>query len=234
MEHHEAEKSQAVEKYLLGELPATEREAFEEHYFSCPECAEEVRAGLLLQANAAAVLRDEAKRTPPVKERKATGWFSGFAMKPVFAASFVIVCLFAACWALYESMVVVPRLKSELAELRTPQPFQDIALRPLSRGEGQTVALRRSDGFVGLRVYIDPQSEFPTYRARIVDAVGALVRSIDSPAPGTPGEPLLFLMHKSSVPPGTYTLTIYGLQATGEPGPGVKLEAYRFAIKERP
>jgi anti-sigma factor RsiW len=53
MEHDEAEKSQAVERYLLGELPVTEREAFEEHYFSCPECAEEVRAGLLLQANAA-------------------------------------------------------------------------------------------------------------------------------------------------------------------------------------
>src|SRR5262249_8663536 len=39
MDHNEALQSQACEKYLLGELPPAQRDAYEEHYFSCPECA---------------------------------------------------------------------------------------------------------------------------------------------------------------------------------------------------
>src|SRR2546422_610857 len=35
----------ALERYLLGEMPGEERDAFEEHFFSCAECAEEARAG---------------------------------------------------------------------------------------------------------------------------------------------------------------------------------------------
>ncbi len=34
-----------AERYLLGELSAEEREKFEEHYFSCQQCADSVMAG---------------------------------------------------------------------------------------------------------------------------------------------------------------------------------------------
>src|ERR1700720_4998634 len=43
MDHDLAVKSQACEKYLLGELSADLREAYEEHYFSCAECATQLR-----------------------------------------------------------------------------------------------------------------------------------------------------------------------------------------------
>ena len=35
---------QAAEKYVLGELAEELREAYEEHYFDCQECATEVIA----------------------------------------------------------------------------------------------------------------------------------------------------------------------------------------------
>ena len=38
----------AVEKYLLDEFDSGNREAFEEHYFSCHECAEELKATVAL------------------------------------------------------------------------------------------------------------------------------------------------------------------------------------------
>ena len=43
MDHNEAVQQMATEKYLLGELPPELREAFEEHFFDCPECAMDLR-----------------------------------------------------------------------------------------------------------------------------------------------------------------------------------------------
>src|SRR5258708_14070637 len=43
MDHDLAVKSQACEKYLLGELSPDLRDAYEEHYFSCAECATQLR-----------------------------------------------------------------------------------------------------------------------------------------------------------------------------------------------
>ena len=44
MNHSEAVEMMATERYLLGELSPELREAFEEHYFDCQECALDLRA----------------------------------------------------------------------------------------------------------------------------------------------------------------------------------------------
>lgn len=44
MEHSEAVQQRAVERYVLGELTSDLRDAFEEHYFDCPECQADVSA----------------------------------------------------------------------------------------------------------------------------------------------------------------------------------------------
>jgi len=48
MDHIEALRIRAAEQYLLGELPDSLREEFEEHIFECQECALDVRAGSAL------------------------------------------------------------------------------------------------------------------------------------------------------------------------------------------
>ena len=45
IDHQEAVKNLMAERYLLGELNAVEREAYEEHLFSCGACFEQVKAG---------------------------------------------------------------------------------------------------------------------------------------------------------------------------------------------
>src|SRR5438128_8781514 len=45
MEHSEATETLASERYLLGEMSDEERNAFEEHFFGCGECARDVRDG---------------------------------------------------------------------------------------------------------------------------------------------------------------------------------------------
>jgi anti-sigma factor RsiW len=44
MDHNEAIKLRAAERYALGELPEDVRDAYEEHFFDCAECAMEMKA----------------------------------------------------------------------------------------------------------------------------------------------------------------------------------------------
>ena len=50
MDHQEAVALEATEQYLLGTLDEDQRDAFEEHFFGCLECAEDVRAGMAVVA----------------------------------------------------------------------------------------------------------------------------------------------------------------------------------------
>lgn len=56
MTHQQALEKQAVERYLLEEMPEIERFAFEEHLFGCDVCAEDVRLGALMHDGVAAGL----------------------------------------------------------------------------------------------------------------------------------------------------------------------------------
>ena len=49
MTHTEALNTLAPERYLLDEMTESERNAFEEHYFSCLDCAEDIRSGSLMR-----------------------------------------------------------------------------------------------------------------------------------------------------------------------------------------
>jgi len=68
MDHNDALRQQAAEKYVLGELPQSLRNEFEEHFFECQECALDVKAAAGFVDNARAVWRQP--RTPyPFDER---------------------------------------------------------------------------------------------------------------------------------------------------------------------
>ncbi|MGA2575289.1 MAG: zf-HC2 domain-containing protein [Bryobacteraceae bacterium] len=60
MTHGEAIRFQAGQKYATGELAPAERDAFEEHFFDCLECAEAVRWEMMFTANARSVLAQRA------------------------------------------------------------------------------------------------------------------------------------------------------------------------------
>ena len=57
MDHNEALRLHAVEKYVLGELRPSLRDEFEEHFLECQECALDVKAAAEFVDNVRAVLR---------------------------------------------------------------------------------------------------------------------------------------------------------------------------------
>ena len=54
MDHETAVQLQAAERYVLEEFSPKERADFEEHFFGCPGCADEVRSATILAANTTA------------------------------------------------------------------------------------------------------------------------------------------------------------------------------------
>lgn len=49
MDHKIIEEQQVVDRYLMGQLPAEEAERFEEHYFHCEQCLEQLQVAEKLQ-----------------------------------------------------------------------------------------------------------------------------------------------------------------------------------------
>src|SRR5947209_2917514 len=76
MEHAEAVKLNAVEKYVLGEFTPSEREAFEEHYFDCADCAADIKAAAVFVDNARDLMRPAPQaEAVPVQREQRRGWF---------------------------------------------------------------------------------------------------------------------------------------------------------------
>src|SRR5450759_1891597 len=107
MNHEQSLECQAPERYLLGEMSELERYRFEEHYFSCAECAESVRLGAMLAGNARATFTEaSSRREAPARSRSWLDWLR----VPVLAPSAVALAL--ACVVGYQAMIQMPALRS--------------------------------------------------------------------------------------------------------------------------
>jgi len=230
MEHEEAERTQATDRYLLGELSAAEREDFEEHMFSCPACAEDVRAGMLFRANAKAVFRDELEHRVGERENTRWSWLSWLGAKPAMAASWAALCAVLAFTG-YQNLLVMPQLRSQLAEVTEPQSYRSFALRSVSRGDDLAVELSASERFIGLSVPLDPEQRYGAYRAEFADGAGTVRFTVIRPAPGVPGLALEFLVPASSLSAGPSMMNLYGLEGMEDAGAGTKVGNYSFIVK---
>src|SRR5271169_2772034 len=129
MEHLEAIEMKAAERYVLGDLPGDLREQYEDHFFSCMECAEELKLAAAFVENTRAALETEAMATPervlgrlPVAAAQrpaSSSWFAAF-LRPSFAVPVFAALLLL---AVYQSFLVIPRLKETSARsLATAAP----------------------------------------------------------------------------------------------------------------
>jgi anti-sigma factor RsiW len=91
MDHDVVVSNYTAERYLLGELTETEREAYEEHYFDCAECAEEIQCGAEFVQMVREVGNEEPRNDQPVRGPAAiwrSGWF-----RPMAAAACGLLAL---------------------------------------------------------------------------------------------------------------------------------------------
>ena len=108
MNHQEIEEKEIIERYVLHQLAADERLAFQEHFFSCDECFEraQMEARFIAsarQASRSGVLASDEADKPLVPGRSMPAAFSrGFGgwLIPALAASLLLVVALTGLWAL--------------------------------------------------------------------------------------------------------------------------------------
>lgn len=172
MEHTEAVRLQAAEKYLLGELNRAQREEYEEHYFDCSACAEELKATVAFMESAKQVARERVPEPVDDKTLAAapSGWFAW--LRPAFAVPALAAVLLLAVVA-YQNSVTIPNLRQsspQAASARVVNSFSFMAVG--ARGQGTlTIPVRPNESY-DLEVDFPPAAPGASYVAQIQDDAG--------------------------------------------------------------
>jgi len=178
MDHNEAVRLQAAEKYLLGELPKEQHAAFEEHYFDCSACAEEMKATVAFMESSRQVVREEvpehigAQRLAPVVPRTG-GWFGW--LRPAFAVPvFAALLLFIG----YQNGVTIPQLKGSSSSQSTEIISSSFHLAGSVRGGEESATklqVRSGESFL-LNFDFTPARTFSEYSWQLLDQAGRAVK----------------------------------------------------------
>jgi len=209
MDHDEAVRQKATERYLLDELDPEVRDQFEEHLFDCQDCALDLRAGamfveqtkvILAEPSAVSTARVRAAATKP-------GWLAW--LRPAFA-----VPVFALLLAVigYQNLVTYPKLTQAVNEPRVG-PWVSVSVS--TRGaETKQVKSHPGEGF-GVLLNLPPEDGFASYAADLYNPAGKLEWS--GPISRTPAEDSrqIYIPGRNRLP-GTYTLVVRGINAAGE------------------
>jgi hypothetical protein len=224
MDHRQATELTAVEKYLLEELTPEVRDEFEEHFFDCQECATDLRATAAFMDAA----KKEFKANPVPKP-------SGDAKKKSFLAPFwpsalVWSALAASLLVIaYQNMVVYPRFRTEIAELKAPEILPAISLVGGNSRGGQTpsIATGASQPFL-LSLDIPTQDRFSSYTCLLYSPSGTLVWRVEVSVQAA-RDMVSIRVPSAERLPGEYTLTVQG----NLNGTSADLAHYRFALNGR-
>ena len=174
MEHLEAIRTRAVERYLLNELPAGLREEFEEHYFDCRECASDLSAtSTFIDAarkefqvhpvqTLSPVVRDEPLSQPPRKNHRVVYMLirRPAILLSALAASLLVIA--------YQNVSVLPHLESQVAELNSPEILPTISLIGSNSRGGPVPSVRlKTDHPYLLTVDIPGDDRFESYQCEL-------------------------------------------------------------------
>src|SRR5271154_1908823 len=195
MDHSEAIRTMASEKYLLNELEGEERDAFEEHFFGCDECAMDVRTGSLFLEQAKLEFARSAVPEPvQIETRKISRWAW---WSPQFAIPVMAVLLLVTGYQ---------NLATRSADHMRPLPAA-ITLNLSTYGDATIVGVPKGEGIV-VNVIIPPGHRYNTYKADL-HKPGGSVESV--PLAASADDTWGITVPASSLRgDGTYKLTVYG------------------------
>jgi anti-sigma factor RsiW len=206
MDHKTALQLRAAERYLLGEFTPDEREAFEEHFFECVECADDVRAGSALRANARAVFRDA--RDPIGAETEGLGWRDLFTWRPALvslaANAILVIGLSAVLWQ-------ATGLRARLDDANAPRFYPSFGLAQSSRG-ARELDLPAGSRFFGATFDLLPGQEFDSFAYQIQDDSGTAVAQGSARAPANAGPERTLSVPVSMLKPGRYLFVLSGIK----------------------
>jgi Putative zinc-finger len=214
MDHSEAVRLGAAERYLLGELPPDVREQFEEHFFGCMECAQDVRAGAAFVDGARDIFGSEGDRAPVrVAPTEPThSWWAAFLRPAVLVPVMALLIVFAA----YQNIVVIPGLSRAVSESNTPQTIQSFSLATADSRAGGSFSINvpRNKPF-SLFVDIPTDTQFAFYTCDLQTESGTLIVSSKVMAQDAK-EAVQLLIPPARLRAGKYVLIVRGHASNAE------------------
>jgi hypothetical protein len=170
MDHNEAMRGAAVEKYLLDELAPPERDEFEQHFFDCQECAADLQTtAAFLEGTKSEFRRRHIARPAPLEKKNRFA----FLWRPAFASSAFALLLLV---IVYQNVVVYPRFAGEIAQLKNPEVLPSISLIGAgSRGAAVPAATVSRAQSVLLSLDIPAAQQYSSYSCVLIDPSGAII-----------------------------------------------------------
>jgi Putative zinc-finger len=225
MDHNQALQSQACEKYLLGELPPAERDAFEDHYFSCAECAIQLRSaadflGASREILAASGVLQGKSDAAPVPRR----WFA-WLLRPAFA-----VPAFALLLAVigYQNFVTIPGYKQAAAP--RVLPMHSLITANTLGDESLSFTVPADQPF-GLYVDAPYDAAYSTYLLTLVSPSGAAIplRALNA----AEAQKTQIIAINPGRQAGKYTIVVSGLASTTDSSSAKELARLQFTVEIR-
>lgn len=229
MDHSEVVRLQAAEKYVLGELPAELRDEFEEHYFDCTECANDVKHLMAFVAAGRMVLKEQPKvrQAPPARAPEKAGWIAW--LRPMIAVPAMAAL---AAIVIFQNTVTIPMLKQRGAAEQAGVFSSSYHLQGMTRGEGgSTVMIRGTESFA-LDFDFTPAIAYRGYSGKLVDSKGDTVLSFAVGGEMTNRE-MHVVVPAGKVQPGNYALVFSG-EPDGNRSPAPEVQRIPFVIERRP
>ena len=230
MNHEEAMWTKAAERYVLGELSGELREQYEEHFFACAQCADELRCTAAFAASARDVFSAEAADVPlaSAREPRTTGRFA-FLLRPSMAiAALVLLTLVVG----YQNFRVIPRLKTAVSQSAAPVALSSFSLIGANSRGGAPLAISLLTGQpFSLYLDIPPQSQFPIYTCELEDAAGASEFSLEITAQQAK-DTVQLLIPAGRIPAGKHVVVVRGSENVLPGGAtGVEVARYPFTLE---
>ena len=210
--HEEAIKDLMAERYLLGELNSAEREAYEEHLFSCDACFEQVKVGTEFVAHLRHIGTEDpqAAIAPGFMSRLMTN-----ARQPLAVTTFGCLLLVGG-FAVHQGL--------EISRLKEPRPEIRYVLTGIAHGSSDANLIKvPRNSALSLNVEYTPKGEFISYRALVLSGSGKALHAVALPETQT-GTTASIALPADALRPGQYSIVVLGNKSDGtqeEVGHGV-------------
>ncbi len=193
MDHETAVSTHAAERYTLREMNEGELSAFEEHFFSCELCAEDVRNLAIFVENAKAVFR-ESPEAIPLRTVPAPGPKTVANRMPWFRLPVAVAAGLAAVFG-----VLYTTEASKAHRLSVPQLGPAAVLHGQTRGGAPRFEAGKP---INLYIALEQAVRSPNVSAEVRRGDGSIVNQITA-----------------TVPPGANGITLYLPDPQLQPGP---------------
>lgn len=184
MNHQSAIDTMAAERYMLAEMNEAERDDFEDHYFDCVVCTNDIRTLETMRVGIREALQKDRFAPDPLPDPVPVQWWRPVVAMP-WAASMALVAHLS-----YLHLVTIPARTAEIENLNrqiaatTGVITEELAFSSTPRSTADAVpeVAANKAVWIFVDIDIDASESYPSYRATVYRQDGVVIKSDPIPA----------------------------------------------------